>query len=422
LESDEVFEAKIKSNTNLSLGDSYLVYTEPGLFVVQILLVGGKPSHYLMMTGSGELVHRTIESEILKLDKTLRSLIRFDLKILESVILKLLDLGKRSIPKISKDLNETEHDVSVAVQELKSVGLLNEESVNGEVVFSLKTDMETLSELVSKYALVPRKYDFMSSKYVENTVSETFAKYVKDRFKLELDQDQTNMMIVGSRIFPSVLYYLLFTDNSNYLCNYQHRQKICMSGQDPGTLENIMRSQFFNEIVIRVLSDMQTLDSNYLAKSKGIQGFYMKSIFKIATEIQLLFSIYTEGTNFFATAGGPIEAGSFLVPTDISLNLKIANTLLALELYERAIPEYDNIINLSKERLDILKAAWNNKGLCYRAQKKLTDAIYCYNEVLKIDENLSETLGNLAICYQELGENDKAEKIKKRLENLRREK
>jgi tetratricopeptide (TPR) repeat protein len=417
--SEQEIDSKMSSNTNLNLGERYLVYTESGVFIVQILLVGGRPSHYLLLTGKGELVHKTIEEEIAKLDKTIKSLVKIDLQILDSVTINLLDLKKKSIAQISREINQTENDVSIAIEELRLSKILNQESVNGENVFSMMTDMETLTKLTLKYAFSSRKYDFMSSAYVENTVNDAFGVYVKDRYKLALDRDKTSMLIVVCRIFPSILYFTLLGDNSSYVRNHEHLEELRKSGQKFGHLENIIESPFFERIVTHIRSDMQSLDSNYLAKNKGIQGFFMKSVFKMASEKQLIFSIYTEGTNLFATAGGPIEAGSLLSATDVSLYLNIANVLCALELYDESIREFDELIRLATGRQDLLKAAWNNKGLCYKAQKKYKEAIQCYEEALKIDPNLVQALSNLAVCYQELGEIKKAEELKKKIVNLR---
>ena len=76
------------------------------------------------MTGNGELVHRTLEAEILKLDPQLKSLKRINILIIEKVILNLLDTNSKRIRDISEPVVETTEDVRVALEELILEGLV----------------------------------------------------------------------------------------------------------------------------------------------------------------------------------------------------------------------------------------------------------------------------------------------------------
>lgn len=81
----------IRKNTEYSLGERYGVFFESYLYIVQILKIGGSASHYIILTAEGEIVHKTIEEAVVKLDETLQSLTRIDLAILEKVTLNLLE-------------------------------------------------------------------------------------------------------------------------------------------------------------------------------------------------------------------------------------------------------------------------------------------------------------------------------------------
>jgi hypothetical protein len=102
---------------------------------------------------------------------------------------------------------------------------------------------------------------------------------------------------------------------------------------------------------------MKALDSNYLSDKKGIKGVHTKNIFKIASETNLIMSIYTEGTNFFVKAAGPIQAGSFLSATDVSLYFSGGNIHYALELYDQAIEDFNIVIASAQDKPDLLKRA-----------------------------------------------------------------
>jgi hypothetical protein len=80
----------------------------------------------LIIYGHGDLVHKTIEAEILKLDKELRSLKRIEIAILEKIIMNLLDINKRTIDQISEAIIETREDVKVDLRYLISCVTLSE--------------------------------------------------------------------------------------------------------------------------------------------------------------------------------------------------------------------------------------------------------------------------------------------------------
>jgi hypothetical protein len=180
--SQEELEKRIRNITPLDLGERYVVYLDAGPFIVQLLLVGGKPNHFVILTGKGQLAHRTIESEILELDNTLRSLTRIDLGILEKVTLSLLDMNEKTIEHISEDISETITDCRVAVDELRfHEGIIVE---GKEIIgsFRINENIDTLKKLVKKFSESDNKYEFMSSRYIELVINNAFIDYVVNRF------------------------------------------------------------------------------------------------------------------------------------------------------------------------------------------------------------------------------------------------
>jgi tetratricopeptide (TPR) repeat protein len=419
--SDDKYDAIIRSHTKYQLGDRRIVYYDSQLYVVQTLRTGGAASHFMILTNEGELVNKQVEDAIVRLDFDLRSLSRID-AIQEKVILALLDSDSKTPSELASSLGENEKNVAIALDELSFMGLLTGHKENETKAFALNTSIETLTTLVNRFASTDKKYPLMSSKYLEKVLNDEYAKHVKDRFKLDLDSDLTKMLIMASRIFPSVLHYLLLGDNTPYLTSYQHLQQLQNTGGTRKRLTELSQSPFFHEIALRILTDMKGLDSNYLSDKKGIKGVHTKNIFKIASETNLIMSIYTEGTNFFVEAAGPIQAGSFLSATDISLYLRSGNIHYALELFNQAIEDYDIVIASAKDNPDLFKSAWHNKGTCYYAQEKCDDAVKCYLEALKVDANFIPSINNLIICYQELKDDANTKEFKERLAKIRSQK
>ncbi len=413
---DEKYDEMVRKHTSYQMGDRYTVYYDSHLYVVQTLRTGGASTHFMILTNEGEPINKKTEDAIIRLDPGLRSLSHIDI-IQEKLILALLDAEGQDLAKLSSAIVEYEKNVAIAADELISSGIITKNQESGLDSFTLNQSMDTLTTLVGRFANSDKKYQLMTSKYVEKMTNDVYAMHIKERFKLDLDKDLTNMLIKASQIFPGVLHYLLLGDNVPYQNSHRHLEELKKSGGDQAYLMGLSQSPFFHEISIRILADMQLLDGNYLGKKKGIKGIFTKNIFKIASDKNLIMSIYTEGVNFLATAAGPIEKGSFLSATDVSLFLGLGDTLYHLELYDDATQDYDRVIESGDKRAGLIAAAWNNKGLCYKALGQCKEAVCCYEEALKIDENMIVTLGNLAVCYQELGD-PRADEVKRKIEEL----
>ncbi len=133
-------------------GKDILCTLESGIYVIQLLLIGGKPHSYIILTREGDLVDKTIQDEIARLDSTINSLTIIDLPILEKIILNLLDFNKKTSSQVSQEIVQTRQDVEVALQELIHQKIVCEESLsNSERLIGINRDLETLTKLVKKF-------------------------------------------------------------------------------------------------------------------------------------------------------------------------------------------------------------------------------------------------------------------------------
>lgn len=419
LTSEEELDRIIKSHTKYPPGERYLVYFESTLYVVQLFLINGKSSRYVILTEKGNLAYKAICEEIAKLDETIRSLPIVNLQILDKVALNLLDLKKKTPDEIATDVVETVNDVKVALEELKTERLVLEDG-KASKIFMISTELPALTELTKRFTNSEYKYTFMSSAYVESVINDTFTSYVSDRFKLNLDTEQRTVLAKASKIFPSVLSTLLLANTEHYETNYRHLQELGLPQSEIEKWQKNTVYTFMHEILLGILNDLQTVEGNYLAK-KGVKGYVLKNKFKIASEFELIFASESEGYIHLAEAGGPIKSGQLVSYTDIALMLHVGNTLLALEEYERAIQEFKRIIKESTNP-DLLKAAWNNKGLCYIGMKNYEQALSCFETALSHDNTLVEAWNNKARCLEALGRTEEARQARENAEKLKRNK
>lgn len=406
----------VKKHTSHQMGERYVVNYDSYLYVVHTLRTGGTASHFMILTNEGELVRKQVEEAIVKLDPSLRTLAGID-TIQEKGLLVLLDAKARSISEITEAIGDTEKNILIALDELEESGLVAVLQNGQTPLYNLNNTIDVLTKLVKRFLESDSKYEFMSSHYLELMINENFSKYVEDRFKIKFEQDMVKVLRKAARIFPSVLYQLLLGDNTLYINSYKHSEQLRTPGNKHENLPNLIPYIFMNDIILKVLSDTRTLDTNYLSK-KGVKGIFMRNELRIASQFELIFRIETEGMSFFVPAAGPIESGQYVSSTDITLELSLADTLLALERYPEAIEEYELVIREAIERPDILKAAWHNKGLAHKVLKQHSMAKQCFKTALQFDENIIPTLRNLAECHEILGETEEANRVREKLNQL----
>lgn len=401
--SDEKLDNKIKDNTaDYYLGERYVVYFEAGIYIIQLLLVAGKARNYIILTKEGDLVDKTIQDEIAKLDSTIKSLKIIDLPILEKIILNLLDFNKKTPTQISKEIVQTRQDVEVGTQELLRQKIAYEEATsNSEKLIGINTDIATLTELVKKFTNTDKAYQFMSSSYLELMIDNDFATHVSNRFKLNIDQQKKTNLLTVSRISPSALRYELLGNAEPYENSFRqiHESTIIESEKEELLADNSIR--FIGGVLVRTLDDIRNnAPADYLDK-KGIRGYYSRNTLRIATDSRLIFDQEYTTSQYIAEAGGPIKVGE-LVSGGAPVVFKMGITLMDLKEYEKATNYFKKAIDNTSDP-KILIPAWNNKGVCFRRLKKTDEAILCFVKVLSYHPNYVESLSNLKECLKLLG-------------------
>jgi tetratricopeptide (TPR) repeat protein len=90
-----------------------------------------------------------------------------------------------------------------------------------------------------------------------------------------------------------------------------------------------------------------------------------------------------------------------------------------LSIKRSAIRYLDSIIE-NEGDLNLLKMAWNNKGLCLLRLKRCEDAIPYFEKVITHDPTHLQALTNLAHCLDSVGRSEEANDVKDELQKLKR--
>lgn len=410
---DKDLESRIKSQINHPLDERYVAVFESRLYVVQIFKISDSEKRFVVYAGDGSLASRNTHEQLSKLDSKLTSIPLVNLEILDKVLINLLDLKQKTISEISAEVVETENDVKTIIGDLKAENLLNIDSSSGVEKFSLKQDITTLTNLTKRFTESKHKLSFMSSEYVNTLIDEKFVSEISSRFMIEFDDMQKTVIGRAASIFPSVLSFLLLSNPDQYVNVKKQMEQL---GIKSAKQDEDIFTHFMGNILENILTDLRSISSKYL-DDKGVAGFSKKIDFKIASEYELIFAAHAGGVHGIFTAGGAIKIGELVSATDISLFQRRGNLLMALELYDKAIIDFDLVISNVADK-ELLKAAYTNKGLCYLRQHKPVDAETCFDKALEIEPNLIQALTNKALCRQELGDEEGAKKLDEHIKSL----
>lgn len=410
---DEDIESKIKAQINHTLDERYVVVFESRLYIVQIFRLRDTVKRFVVYTLDGNLASRIIHEQISKIDTELATIPLVNLEIFDKVLLSLLDLNPKSISDISAEIVETVKDAEIVIEDLNAENLF---LVNSDTKkLSLKRDINTITNLTKRFTESKKHtLSFMNSVYVDTVVDFDFVQNALTRFMLEFNDEQKKVIMRAVKIFPSVLSFLLLSNTEQYLNFYNQSKQIGLNPND-----KIVESQFMhfmNEILENVLSDLRNLPADYLDK-KNVAGYASRIEFKIASEYEQIFSIDAFGIHAIHRAGSPIKIGEIVSASDASVFLRTANMCLAMDLYDQAITEYNQVINNTTNN-EWLKAAWSNKGLAYLVQNKHEDAEPCFDKALEIDPNIIQALSHKAKCREKVGDSHGAQKLYNRINEL----
>jgi len=409
-------EEKILMQVNHPLVNRYVVFFESRIYVVQIFQISDTAKRYVIYTGEGNLAGRTIYQQISSLDATLTDIPLVDLEIFDKVLLNLLDLKEKSTEKISQEITEDPNDVKAILEDLESESLLNVVE-NENVVYSIKNDVVTLTNLTKRFAKSKHKLTFMNTNFINLVLDDNFVNHISERFKIIFSDDQKTLLKEASRIFPTVLHTLFLSDTKSFENHFEQAKTMNLNESAKKLSDKNILSSFMHLLLVDIQNDLKLLHGNYL-DAKNVLGYFTHIKFKIASEFELIFALDAGGTSALLPLKGSIDVGQMLSATNYSIFLKTGNLYMTLENYDDARKTFDKVIQNSDNK-EWIMAAWSNKGLCYLREKKFPDAEECFDKTLEINDKIIPTLANKALCRRELGDSTGADELVKKIEEIK---
>jgi len=329
-----------------------------------------------------------------------------DHDIKNKIIMCLTDDIKRSVREITEEIDENCGKVKEIIKELKLKGImisLKSESKLKDKRYILNKNFNVFMSFAKELLSSSHSFDFISSNYLINMINEHLINHIESNYFIKLDEKLKDGILMLVKISPTALYNTLYYHYPIYETTYQHMKEIKISDDKREEWENNIISSYILKLLQDFLKDINNPNSKNSLLTHNVEGYQISIELKMANTDKLIMDLNSEATIMLLKAKGEIKAGQFVSASGSEVFIQVGGILLNLGLLEQAIKKYDIVIDLAKEdNPEQLIIALNNKGVCLMRLERWSDALTCFNEVLKIDPNHKEANKNKQKCLYEL--------------------
>lgn len=364
----------------------YLTVSKQGLLWVITFKSFGNETHFSILDKEGEEVSKLICDEISGMDDGSNGLELINLQARSKVIQSLSDMTFKKIEDISQEIKESATDVKMALSNLLEEDVL---SKNEDNEFTLSNEFDIFLRLVKEFISDDVDHSFFKSKYVQMNINDRLIKYLESRFYLEFEKEICDMLYKLLAVSPSALYEALFCPTDFYRTGYEQIKRSNFSDDVIKKWKESSVSHFMTNLTQKLIFDLNDGKIKDILSEKGIKGYRLIVEMKLATLNDLYFAIRADIGVIIAIAKGKIKAGE-LVRGDVGALLEFARVSTNLGEIQKALEGYQKVIDVFSDP-EILKVAWNNKGLAFASLEKYEEAIISYEKALECDPRLKES-------------------------------
>jgi len=283
------------------------------------------------------------------------------LKILDrhKVLSYIYDLNERTIEEISQNVLEPKEDIQIIIEELLS-----------EKIISLENDKIKLREEFPSFYLIFKEskkhpiqelVKLMLSKYYDNLLDEIID-HIEVRFKLKFNNHKNSVKKI-LKISPKCLDFCLEGDTTPFknLYNQVIKDKQVSEEVEKKFHESQIRT-FFSQIVSLLFKDCvhePRLKQLQIQEQINIINATIK--LKMGSEKGLQLDIEEEYPMIIMRLkeGSSVKFGEWVSASDIETFIEVGNRFLGIGECERAIREYDTVMEKGKNLKSIIKAKIN---------------------------------------------------------------
>jgi tetratricopeptide (TPR) repeat protein len=411
-------------NRRFNIGEFHaasLIYSSHGFSWLCEYSKEGHPRFFTIVDGKGEALPNWKSQELAELlAEDVKGLSFFGLDVRRKVQAELLINEDASATSLSKAISESETDVGFALRILLDQGIVAEQGSEIETyrfIRDVVPFVSTAREFIeSKDAVL-----FMKSNYAQEMIhSPAFISYIDTRYKLNMLDEERDVISRVFSISPSALRHAIFQTTDRFL---QTRQDIESNLKDSEQREKwltLHRMSLLQDSVMRAAHDLSGKEyelSGHLS-NLGIKRYRLKIGLDAVGDTWEKLSVEAEIMAAIEKAGEDLLAGN-LVSSNNPVNAKVWNAMLFLEVkeYSRAIEEFEEALDLCRTKEISVRdhqAVLNNFALVYMRQDDWRQAIRLLDQALELgNPEFAEILSNKLRCHIELGDREGSESLLK---------
>ncbi|MFQ5840370.1 MAG: tetratricopeptide repeat protein [Candidatus Methylomirabilales bacterium] len=394
-------ERALMACSPLPEGVRYLIFFGGQFYWLRMTIGKGRAAAFHLLTADGRPVNRVLAAELRRLEPTLRDKKPIDLALREGVLLAMLRREAATVDEILQATHETRQAVQTVLQHLEKEGLIVAHRGKGparrETRFGIQKGFAPLLALARQFLGGPHRFTFLAAEASQKGLEGDLTRFLEDRFRLQFRPGITQDLVRVLAISPSALEHVLFGERE-----YLPRE---VTAPEPATdtggvgaplpRESLERARiaFVNDLLLRAIRDSLEPGFSLTLTARHIRAYLTRVAVKGATVQGPAFAL----RSLFSHTRPQAPEGSAELP------MELGTVMMHMQEYEQAIGYLDRAIRDGRDP-SRLKAAWNNKGLCYFYRRRFPEAIECFNEAIKHDPNLKQAWLNKAFSLREVGD------------------
>lgn len=404
--SPETLDAVGRARVHQTLGPRYLAFMDGRFYWVQTTLTGRKLNGFMVLDAHGEPVSRAWAREVKRLDGTLEGKRLIDLQLREKILLSLLDLVKKNIEDLAKDVRDAPAAIREAVQDLS-----REETLVAEQAglprwkydkYSLRLDLNIFLSLARQFLDGPHRFRFLGSRFAGRLLDAAVPAYLESRLKLRPQEMDRFGLMRALAASPSALQHALFAPTDRYQPAAGEAEARSMSPDERDRARAAQLNRLQADVLARMVNDMENPHFYELLAAKGVKAHLLRATAKAGTINEAFFSLHAE-VEVPLGRPTPGRTGETTPPSEAEFFVDHGTALMHMKEYDLGLQQFDRGIRGLKDPTKLV-AAWDHRGVCLLPQRKFTEAITCFNEAIRYNSNSKQAWYHKAICLKELGD------------------
>jgi len=316
-----------------------------------------------------------------------------------AVILSLLDDQIMDIETIARSAGLSEAEVGNVIEELRNQSIILSQPSDLGNRYQLQHTISALTNIAALFLEEKQKFDFLSSQFLKSMNGPALIEYIELRYHLILEDTHKEALTKLFAISPSALHAAIFSPTGIYDTGYAHIRELNLSEVSQKEMAHQFLTLFVSMLLEEAIKDLRDPSSKEALKANAIEGYNIAVKIIMANPTNTVLNLHSATTIMMLPVqpGSTIKAGQLVGATSPDLFIRTGNTLLNLEVFDKAIRDYDRALAglTDKKQLAIV---WNNKGVCFLRLKRNYEAVKCFQEALHNDPSLDKARANLENC------------------------